>query len=363
MGNGIRQGLANYKALDGLVHNQLAAIYLQEEIRRACSTPAKNLPVAGQSDRILHEEYAMNLDSIRRAVRAKGLTPASVVPEASAGRAEEACIRLARVVEGTSLQMIPFGVAEAWPGSLAYLDGIQRSEIIAYDGSAPILVAEIAAAVREREDRQLHTVVKARRKVALGRPSALAAAGDALGELEAVPLPEDEPPHPLRDLVNAGHVLDQARGALEVIVGDRYRAGSDGWLVLDGSLSVSPRWAEDPRMVAISKSHSTLPFDGADLEQYLRLPCAHRSSVYAPATRSLAPVRAWGLRLWPWEGKDLLHGLVRVEVAPANESTERANEISRWILAERAPVSAPDRRWDRLLYGIYSVEQYLKARA
>ena len=37
----------------------------------------------------------MNLDSIRRAVRAKGLAPASVVPEASAGRAEEACIRRA----------------------------------------------------------------------------------------------------------------------------------------------------------------------------------------------------------------------------------------------------------------------------
>ena len=222
-------------------------------------------------------------------------------------------------------------------------------------------MAEIAAAVRERQDRRLHTVVEARRMVALGRPSALAAAGDSLDKLQAVPLSEDEPPHPLRDLVNAGHALDQARGALEVIVGDRYRAGSDGWLVLDGSLSVSPRWAEDPRMVAISKSHSILPFDGADLEQYLRLPCAHRSSVYAPATRSLAPVRAWGLRLWPWEGKDLLHGLVRVEVAPANESTERANEISRWILAERAPVSAPDRRWDRLLYGIHSVEQYLKA--
>lgn len=304
----------------------------------------------------------MNLDSIRRAVRARGLTPATMIPEASGGRLEEACIRPARLVEGDSLRMISIGLAEAWPGSLAYLDGIQRSEIIAYDGSAPIVVAEIAAAVRERRDRHLHTVVEARRMVALGRPSALAAAGDALSGLQGVPLPDDEPPHPLRDLVNAGHALDQARGALEVVVGDRYRAGSDGWLVLDGSLAVSPRWAGDPRMVAISKSHSILPFDGADLEQYLRLPCAHRSSVYAPATRSLAPVRAWGLRLWPWEGKDLLHGLVRVEVAPANESTARANEISRWILAERAPVSAPDRRWDRLLYGIYSVEQYLKAR-
>jgi hypothetical protein len=305
----------------------------------------------------------MKLDALRRAVRARGLTPATSLPEASRGRAEEACIRLARVVEGDSLRVIRLGLAEAWPGSLAFLDGIQRSEIIAYDGSAPIVVAEIAAAVRERQKRRLHTVVEERRLLALGRPSALAAAGDALGTLQAITLPEDDPPHPLRDLINAGHALDQARGALELTVGDRYRAGSDGWLVLDGSLSVSPRWAGDPRMVAISKSHSILPFDGEDLEQYLRLPYGHRSSIYAPATRSLAPVRAWGLRLWPWEGKDLLHGLIRVEVAPANESSERANDISRWILAERAPISAPDQRWDRLLYGIYSVEQYLKAGA
>jgi hypothetical protein len=93
----------------------------------------------------------------------------------------------------------------------------------------------------------------------------------------------------------------------------------------------------------------------------LRLPMAHRSSVYAPVTRSLAPVRAWGLRLWPWEGKDLLYGLVRVEVAPVNEAAEVADLVSRWILAERAPLSAPDRRWDRLLYGVHSVERYLNA--
>ena len=305
----------------------------------------------------------MNLNSIRRAARARGLTPATLVPEASSGRIEEASIRLARLVEGATLEVIAVGVAETWPEPLAYLDGVQRSEIVAYAGNAPIVVAELAAAVRQRQDRRLHTAVEARRTVALGRPAALAAAGEALGDLETIALPDDEPMHPLRDLVNAGHALDQARGALEVIVGDRYRAASEGWLVLDGSLAVSPRWAADPRMVAVSKSHSILPFEGEDLERYLRLPHGHRSSVYAPATRSLAPVRAWGLRLWPWEGKDLLHGLVRIEVAPANESTERADAISRWILAERAPVSAPDRRWDRLLYGVYSVEQYLKARA
>jgi hypothetical protein len=305
----------------------------------------------------------MNFDVIRRAAKANGLTPATVIPEASAGRIEEATIRLARLVEGLSLQMIPVGPSEPWPAPLAYLDGVQRSEVVAYAGAAPIVMAEIAAAVRERHDRRLTTACEERRLLAIGRRAALTSAGDALGESERIHLPDDEPVHPLRDLVNAAQALDQARGALEITVGNIYRSRSDSWVVVDGSLSESPKWAADRRMVAISKSHSVLPFEGDDLEKYLRLPMGHRSSIYAPATRSVAPVLAWGLRLWPWEGKDLLHGLVRVEVAPANASSDQADAISRWIVAERAPVSAPDRRWDRLLYGIYSVEQYLKARA
>ena len=304
----------------------------------------------------------MNFEAMRRAVRLKGLTSATAVPEASSGRLEEASIRPARLTEGQALRTIAFGSPEDWPEAVAYLDGIQRSEIIGYAGSAPLFVAELAAAVRERRNRRLQTVVEARRIVVLARPAALAAAGDALGSMETIPLSDSDPAHPLRDLLNAGEALDEERGALEIVVGGRYRDQSDGWLVVDGTLSVDPEWAEDPRMVAISKSHSILPFDGNELEQYLRLPCGHRSSVFAPATRSLAPVRAWGLRLWPWDGKDLLYGLVRVEVAPCNGSTEQADAISRWIMADRAPVSAPDRRWDRLLYGMYSVEQYLKAR-
>ena len=305
----------------------------------------------------------MNVEAMRRAVRLKGLASATAVPDASSGRLEEASIRPARLTEGPALRTIAFGSPECWPDAVAYLDGVQRSEIIGYAGSAPLFVAELAAAVRERRNRRLQTIVEARRTVVLARPAALAAAGEAVASLEAIPLPDTDPAHPLRDLLNAGEALDQARGALEVLVGCRYRAQRDGWLVVDGTLSVSGQWSEDARMVAVSKSHSILPFEGADLEQYLRLPCGHRSSVFAPATRSLAPVRAWGLRLWPWDGKDLLYGLVRVEVAPCNGSTEQADAISRWIMADRAPVSAPDRRWDRLLYGMYSVEQYLKARS
>ncbi len=299
---------------------------------------------------------------LRHALAERGLTPASWVPEASGGRAEDIGIRPAELVEGDVLAWRPVGKAEAWPGVVAFLDGTQHLELVGYAGASPVFVAGFAAAVRERRDRRLVTAIDQRRRVAIGRPAALAAAGAALGSLEPLPIPDDEPPHPVRDTHTAARALDRARGELEVWVGSRYRERSDGWLVVDGSLAESPAWSADERMVGVAKSHASLPFDGADLERYLRLPPAHRSSIFAPASRSFAPVRAWALRLWPWEGKDLLHGFVRVEVAPALGNPETADRISRWLLAERSPVSAPDPRWDRLLYGIRSVEAYLRAR-
>jgi hypothetical protein len=304
---------------------------------------------------------AVNLSHLRRTLAVRGLTPASVVPEASGGRTEEACIRPASLVEDAELSWHAVGAAEAWPGTLAFLDGVQRSVLLAYAGSAPIVVAEVAAAVRERRARCLTTVLEERRLLLIGRPAALDAAGELPAGLDTVALPADEPPHPVRDLANAARAVDRARGALELALGEEYRRRSDGWLVVDGALTESPLWAADPRMVAISKSHATLPFDGPDLDRFLRLPPNHRSSVYTPQTRSLTPIREWALRLWPWEGKDVFHGLVRVEVAPENGTPELADVLSRRILAERAPLSTPDHRWDRLLYGIHSVESYLRA--
>jgi hypothetical protein len=304
-----------------------------------------------------------NLAALRRRLAVKGLTPASAVPESSGGRTEEACIRPARLVEDTALQCRPVGTAQAWPDPLAFLDGVQRMQLVAYAGAAPIYVAEIAAAVRERRGARLQTVLEDRRRVAIARPRALAAAGDALDGLVTLGLPEDEPAHPVRDLTQAARALDRARGQLELDLGRRFRLGCTSWLLVDGSLAESPQWASDPRTIGVSKSHATLPFEGDDLDRYLRLPPGYRTSIFAPQTRSVAPVYAWALRLWDWETKDLFHGLVRVEVSPANGAPATADLISRRLLAERAPISTPDPRWDRLLYGIHSVEQYLRARA
>jgi hypothetical protein len=299
---------------------------------------------------------------MRRALKARGLTAAKVVPETRSTREEDPAILPARLLEGSRLEAIPVALGGRGFAQVAFLDGMQRSEIVAYSGTCPIVVAEVAAAVRERRERSLHTVIEERRRIVLGRPAALEAAGAVLSGMELVPLPMDDPPHPTRDLARAAERLDRCRGALEISAGDKYRNQSEGWLVVDGSLSDSPRWAADQRMVGICRNHPVLPFDGQDLERYLRLPAGHRSSMYEPRSRAIAPVRAWALRLVPWEGWDLLHGLVRVEVAPSNGTPEWADKISQWLLAERVPVSAPDRQWDRLLYGIHSVEQFLRAK-
>ena len=59
-------------------------------------------------------------------------------------------------------------------------------------------------------------------------------------------------------------------------------------------------------------------------------------------------------------------GLVRVEVAHPDRVDEhaigaRADEVSRWILAEATPVSLPDARWDKMVYGVRDCEEFLRA--
>src|SRR6266498_3497969 len=115
-------------------------------------------------------QRTFNLSHLRRILAVRGLTPASVIPEASGGRTDEACIRPARLVEDAELRWHAVGPPEPWPDPLAFLDGVQRSELVAYAGASIIVVGEIAAAVRERRNRRLTTVLEERRVLAIGRP-------------------------------------------------------------------------------------------------------------------------------------------------------------------------------------------------
>ncbi len=135
------------------------------------------------------------------------------------------------------------------------------------------------------------------------------------------------------------------------------------WVVVDGPLG---RLAERPaasRALGLIKTHETQYLEGADLEVALTLHEGHRSSVFERTVHGRHAVYSWYLRLWPWADEDLLHGLVRLERRPDDAVLSEATEVSRWILAERAPLSAPEARWDRLIYPIREVETFLRAHA
>src|SRR5579884_3276508 len=165
------------------------------------------------------------------------------------------------------------------------------------------------------------------------------------------------------DGIQHWRVVGQSGVALEHELAEACLAalGPDEWLVVDGLLSDTAA-AAHPRAVGVIKSHGTQFFSGAELECALTLPAGHRTSVFRPESHAHRPVYSWYLRLWPWEGNDVLYSLLRVEARAHPDTVRAAPALAAWLAAERAPLAAPDARWDRLLYPIHDVETYLRSR-
>jgi hypothetical protein len=299
---------------------------------------------------------------------AAGAVPASHVPEDSLGRADLTEVAGAELVEDTALRVYEVDPVAPGPPVVSFLDGIQRWQVTYYDGVVPIVRAYVAAAVRRRSiGRRLRTAGESAREfhtASLGslRPDvrvALEASG-----LELVDIPE-EAAQPGRALEAARRTVENARVALEKGLGERQlrSLAPDEWLVVDGVLSESAVLAAHPRTLGVIKSHGAQYFEGEALTRALTLPALHRSSVFRPRGRARHEVYSWYLRLWPWEGNDLLFGLLRIEAAAHDTAVAAASATSGWLARERAPISTPDPRWDRLLYPIHDVETYLKTRA
>jgi hypothetical protein len=135
-------------------------------------------------------------------------------------------------------------------------------------------------------------------------------------------------------------------------------------LFVDGGLQGSEIAASAPCVVGVVKSHRTMYVEGDALRAVLSLRAGHRSSVFRIAAPRRAAVASWYLRLRDPAGRDPMWGLVRVEGALPNAGDDlsaRADLLSRWILAESAPISLPDGRWDKMVYGIRDCEQFLSA--
>ena len=147
--------------------------------------------------------------------------------------------------------------------------------------------------------------------------------------------------------------------------GDDRVLDSRDWIAIDGQLRTRVEEGTPPqRAVGLIKSVARPEFKGEDVNALLDLASGMRSTSFVPGWqrgRATADQRSsWYVRLWPPQrGADALGSLMRVE-AHRDTSPESVDEISRWILAERAPLAKPDPRWPAMIYPIHHVEKILK---
>jgi len=276
--------------------------------------------------------------------------------------------------ERTALAAIP--VEGTTVGFRAFLDGTQRSHVADYAGTIPIVAGLTAAVIRSRVDRRMTTWANGHvSELRLYAPRRLLAA-PALAQMESAGLELRDTLAPNKE--TSGHPIELLRYAVDAVKFDRERleqglaeswaASTDDALFVDGGLPVGPLASKSLGCVGVIKSHHTIYAPGDALPTVLGLAEDERSSVFVIQRTWGPPVLSWYLRLRQPPSHDPFMGLVRVEVARHPDLTpttvaHRADEVSRWILGERAPLALPDARWDRMVYGIRDCEEFLRATA
>ena len=276
-----------------------------------------------------------------------------------------------------------------------FLDGVQSSRELGRVEMAPVIVATVAAAIVNRCDRRFSrmpiesppTVVQA---VILPR-----SAGDARVEAFWELLlkagfselgPDEIPSSPHLVLDSAEYMAEadpsdyvgmrerarvRVRALRERLEGGMMRRweldnrtleDSDAWIAVDGQLKDIRE--SNRRAIGLIKSVARPEFVGKDVGMLLDLEPGMRTTSFVPdwqLRRDPSERRtSWYLRMWPPQrGADALGSLMRVE-APRDMEPDIVDEISRWILAERAPLAKPDPRWPAMIYPIHYVEKILK---
>jgi len=274
------------------------------------------------------------------------------------------------ILEGTSMR--PHRIADQSRATFAaFLDGTQSSQVIRHIQGAPIVRGTVAAVIRVRRNRRLATwrhVVRTRVYAPLSlledeyraaiRSLSVQVVDTTVVDGNAV----IEHPYAIRDA--AIHYVQRHREHAEQELAKQWCATMNEALFVDGAVSGNERTANDAGIVGVVKSHRTLYATGDALRVVLSLNAGERSSVFRITSPRRNVVASWYLRLRDARGHDPMWGLVRVEVPdPAGEWSvgARADEISRWILAEVSPIALPDARWDKMVYGIRDCEEWLRA--
>jgi len=276
-----------------------------------------------------------------------------------------------------------------------FLDGVQSSREIGRINVAPVIVATVAAAIVNRCDRRfsrmplesppvLVEAVILPRSVGDTRIEAfwellLQAGFSELGPQEVPSSPHlvldsaeymDEPdPSDYvgmreRARVRVRALRERLEGGMlrQWELDDRTLEDSDAWIAVDGQLKEIRE--SNRQAIGLIKSVARPEFVGKDVAMLLDLEPGMRTTSFIPDWQLRRDPseqrRSWYLRMWPQQsGADALGSLMRVE-AHRDTPLENVDEISRWIIAERAPLAKPDPRWPAMIYPIHYVEKILK---
>jgi hypothetical protein len=167
--------------------------------------------------------------------------------------------------------------------------------------------------------------------------------------------------HPAALLESAMQMIQQDRESIEQRLAEAWCQSETTPLYIDGSITASDVAASSLLAVGVIKSHNTLYAEGNAFRVLVDLKPGERSSAFRVAPRTRHAVASWYVRVRSAAGRDALFGLVRVEASLTNDLTARADEISRWIIAEGSPLALPDGRWDKMSYGVRDTEEFLRA--
>jgi hypothetical protein len=305
--------------------------------------------------------------------------PEARVAEAAGGLVEQSNaadpprLSQAECLEHGSLRAVSIteeSVRERESAFRGFLDGTQKVQVVAYPNGMPAVLGTVSAAIRFREDRRLLTwkrrTPEVERKLYLplrhlGSPNIPKGPFTVVDTSAADEAGGDPNAHPLHLIEQALQLVQKHRETLEARFAEAWCSQEDTALFIDGGISGSVVVAASPLAVGIVKSHRTLYADSRALKVIAGLKRAQRSSVLRIASRSRPSVASWYLRIRGSAGQDPLWGLLRIEIADSPDAVGRADEISRWVLAESSPLSLPDGRWDKMAYGVRSTEEFLRA--
>ena len=305
-----------------------------------------------------------------------GASPMELAPTEGNPRAKSdqpPSLKAPKIIEGETLRAIRVAGESASPESKFYgfLDGAQQVRVVGHRHGIPIVWATVSAAVRVRENRRLTAwrghlpVVERRFYVPLRYVADIRASlRDNPGVVDTGKADSSgayPSRHPAALLESAMQKIQEDREALEQRLAEAWCESESSALYIDGSITASGIVSSSSLAVGVIKSHNTLYAEGDAFRVLVGLEPGERSSAFHVSPKTRSDVASWYVRVRSAAGRDALFGLVRVEASLTNDLTARANEISRWIIAEGSPLALPDGRWDKMSYGIRDTEEFLRA--